>query len=68
MAISNSNIQKLLTQLMKNLDKQTGVKKPWRQYRFNNLYALEDNIDDEVDFTYTFKSWSWLFKFGENEL
>ena len=59
MAISNSNIQKLLTQLMNNLDKQTGVKKP---------YALEDNIDDEVDFTYTFKSWSWLLKFGENEL
>ena len=67
MAISNSNVKKLLTQLMSNLDRQTGVKKPWRQYRFNNLYALEDNIDKTANFTYTFKSWSWLFKFGENE-
>lgn len=68
MAISNSNIQKLLTQLMNNLDKQTSVKKPWRQSRFNTLYTLEDNIDEEVNFAYTFKSWSWLLKFGENEL
>ena len=67
MAISNSNIQKLLTQLMNNLVKQTGVKKPGRQSRFNNVYALEDNIDETLNFTYTFKSWSWLLKFGDEK-
>lgn len=65
MAISNNDINKVVQQVFAAIDKQSGVKKPWRQTRFNDLYYPPKDMLNAKYFVFTFKSWFWKLSFGD---